>query len=52
MRTCPLPLHSEHVTGSVPGVAPEPLHVSHAMAKLGLNNRVQVALLVHDAGLA
>jgi DNA-binding NarL/FixJ family response regulator len=26
-------------------------HVSHAMAKLGLNNRVQVALLVHDAGL-
>ncbi len=27
-------------------------HVSHAMAKLGLNNRVQVALLVHDAGLA
>jgi DNA-binding NarL/FixJ family response regulator len=27
-------------------------HVSHAMAKLGLGNRVQVALLVHDAGLA
>lgn len=27
-------------------------HVSHAMAKLGLSNRVQVALLVHDAGLA
>ena len=27
-------------------------HVSHVMAKLGLNNRVQVALLVHDAGLA
>ncbi|MGD9695227.1 MAG: response regulator [Thermoleophilia bacterium] len=26
-------------------------HVSHAMAKLGVNNRVQVALLVHDAGL-
>jgi DNA-binding NarL/FixJ family response regulator len=27
-------------------------HVSAALAKLGLNNRVQLALLVHDAGLA
>jgi DNA-binding NarL/FixJ family response regulator len=26
-------------------------HVSSILAKLGLNNRVQVALLVHDAGL-
>ena len=26
-------------------------HVSAILAKLGLNNRVQVALLVHDAGL-
>ncbi|MEU2261883.1 response regulator transcription factor [Streptomyces sp. NPDC019645] len=26
-------------------------HVSRALAKLGLNNRVQIALLVHDAGL-
>ncbi len=34
---------------SVPTVK---LHLSRAMAKLGLDNRVQVALLVHDAGLA
>jgi len=27
-------------------------HVSAALSKLGLNNRVQLALLVHDAGLA
>ena len=27
-------------------------HVSRLLAKLDLNNRVQVALLVHDAGLA
>jgi DNA-binding NarL/FixJ family response regulator len=27
-------------------------HVSAALAKLGLNNRVQLALLVNDAGLA
>ncbi|MET0134082.1 MAG: response regulator transcription factor [Kibdelosporangium sp.] len=26
-------------------------HVSSALSKLGLNNRVQIALLVHDAGL-
>lgn len=26
-------------------------HVSRIPAKLGLNNRVQIALLVHDAGL-
>lgn len=26
-------------------------HVSRAMAKLGLTNRVQVAILAHDAGL-
>jgi len=27
-------------------------HVSRALAKLGLNNRVQAAILVHEAGLA
>ncbi|WP_406863873.1 response regulator transcription factor [Streptomyces sp. HUAS MG47] len=27
-------------------------HVSRILAKLGLNNRVQIALLVHDAGLS
>ena len=26
-------------------------HVSRALAKLGLTNRVQAAILVHDAGL-
>ncbi len=26
-------------------------HVSRVLAKLGLDNRVQIALLVHDAGL-
>jgi len=26
--------------------------VSRLLTKLGLNNRVQIALLVHDAGLA
>lgn len=26
-------------------------HVSPTLAKLGLNNRVQIALLTHDAGL-
>lgn len=26
-------------------------HVSRILAKLGLNNRVQIALLTHDAGL-
>jgi hypothetical protein len=26
-------------------------HVSHILATLGLNNRVQIALLVHDAAL-
>ncbi|HET6257691.1 hypothetical protein [Pseudonocardia sp.] len=27
-------------------------HVSNIPAKLGLNNRVQIALLVHDAALS
>jgi DNA-binding NarL/FixJ family response regulator len=27
-------------------------HVSRILAKLELNNRVQIALLVHDAGAA
>jgi DNA-binding CsgD family transcriptional regulator len=26
-------------------------HISHILTKLDLNNRVQIALLVHDAGL-
>jgi len=26
-------------------------HVSRVLAKLGLDNRTQIALLVHDAGL-
>ncbi|WP_433556670.1 response regulator [Pseudonocardia xinjiangensis] len=33
------------------GVPTVKTHVSNALAKLGLNNRVQIALLVHDAGL-
>ncbi|WP_405637869.1 response regulator transcription factor [Streptomyces sp. NBC_01178] len=32
-------------------VATVKAHVSRILAKLGLNNRVQIALLVHDAGL-
>ncbi len=32
-------------------VATVKTHVSRILAKLGLNNRVQIALLVHDAGL-
>lgn len=33
------------------GVPTVKTHVSNILAKLGLNNRVQIALLVHDAGL-
>nr|WP_306207916.1 response regulator transcription factor [Actinoplanes sp. RD1] len=33
-------------------VATVKAHVSRLLDKLGLNNRVQIALLVHDAGLA
>lgn len=32
-------------------VATVKTHVSRILAKLGLNNRVQIALLAHDAGL-
>jgi DNA-binding NarL/FixJ family response regulator len=32
-------------------VATVKAHVSRILAKLGLNNRVQIALLTHDAGL-
>ena len=32
-------------------VATVKAHVSRLLSKLDLNNRVQVALLVHDAGL-
>ncbi|MER7537732.1 response regulator transcription factor [Streptomyces sp. NPDC097704] len=34
------------------GVPTVKAHVSRILAKLGLNNRVQIALLVHDAGLS
>ncbi|MEU1229211.1 response regulator transcription factor [Streptomyces sp. NPDC005828] len=34
------------------GVPTVKTHVSRILAKLGLNNRVQIALLVHDAGLS
>jgi DNA-binding NarL/FixJ family response regulator len=27
-------------------------HITHVLTKLGLTNRTQIALLVHDAGLA
>jgi DNA-binding NarL/FixJ family response regulator len=33
-------------------VATVKAHVSRVMAKLGVENRVQVAIQVHDAGLA
>jgi DNA-binding NarL/FixJ family response regulator len=33
------------------GVSTVKSHVSAILGKLGLNNRVQIALLVHDAGL-
>lgn len=33
-------------------VATVKAHVSHVLAKLGLDNRTQIALLAHDAGLA
>ncbi|MEV6961700.1 response regulator transcription factor [Streptomyces sp. NPDC051207] len=32
-------------------VATVKTHVSHVLSRLGLNNRVQIALLAHDAGL-
>ncbi|MGW6526397.1 response regulator transcription factor, partial [Streptomyces sp. NPDC054962] len=32
-------------------VATVKAHVSRVLAKLGLNNRVQIALLAYDAGL-
>lgn len=31
-------------------VATVKAHVSHVLEKLGLSNRVQIALLAHDAG--
>ncbi|MFF5714525.1 response regulator [Streptomyces sp. NPDC012756] len=34
------------------GIPTVKAHVSRILAKLGLNNRVQIALLVHDAGLS
>jgi hypothetical protein len=32
------------------GVAAVKAHVTHVLKKLELNNRVQIALLAHDAG--
>ena len=32
------------------GVPTVKAHVSHILTKLGLGNRVQIALAVHDAG--
>ena len=33
------------------GIATVKAHVSHILTKLDLNNRTQIALLAHDAGL-
>ncbi|GLZ77761.1 DNA-binding response regulator [Actinorhabdospora filicis] len=42
--------NAEIARGLHMSVATVKAHVSRALAKLGLNNRVQLALLVHDAG--
>ncbi|MFE1248343.1 response regulator [Streptomyces sp. NPDC058735] len=43
--------NAEIATGLFMGVATVKTHVSRVLAKLDLNNRVQIALLAHDAGL-
>lgn len=43
--------NAEIATGLFMSVATVKTHVSRILAKLDLNNRVQIALLVHDAGL-
>lgn len=43
--------NAEIATGLFMSVATVKTHVSRVLAKLGLNNRVQIALLAHDAGL-
>jgi len=44
--------NAEIAAGLFMSVATVKAHVSRLLVKLSLNNRVQVALLVHDAGLA
>ncbi len=43
--------NAEIATGLFMSVATVKTHVSRILTKLGLNNRVQIALLAHDAGL-
>jgi DNA-binding NarL/FixJ family response regulator len=43
--------NAEIAAGLFMGVATVKTHVSRILAKLGLNNRVQIALLTYDAGL-
>ncbi|MEU9344100.1 response regulator transcription factor [Streptomyces sp. NPDC048278] len=43
--------NAEIATGLFMSVATVKTHVSRILAKLGLNNRVQIALLAYDAGL-
>ncbi|MFI6333777.1 response regulator [Streptomyces sp. NPDC050535] len=43
--------NAEIATGLFMSVATVKTHVSRILAKLGLNNRVQIALLTYDAGL-
>ncbi|MFJ8489954.1 response regulator [Streptomyces sp. NPDC094038] len=43
--------NAEIATGLFMSVATVKAHVSRILAKLGLNNRVQIALLAYDAGL-
>ncbi|MFD4601581.1 response regulator [Streptomyces sp. NPDC058464] len=43
--------NAEIATGLYMSVATVKTHVSRILAKLGLNNRVQIALLAYDAGL-
>jgi DNA-binding NarL/FixJ family response regulator len=43
--------NAEIATGLFMSVATVKAHVSRILTKLELNNRVQVALMVHDAGL-
>jgi DNA-binding NarL/FixJ family response regulator len=43
--------NAEIAAGLFMSVATVKTHVSRILAKLGLNNRVQIALLAYDAGL-
>ncbi|MCW2137852.1 response regulator [Actinoplanes cyaneus] len=44
--------NAEIATDLFMSIATVKAHVSRLLTKLGLNNRVQIALLVHDAGMA